>query len=111
MRPDRLASDLDPPAEVTGLHAGGLIPSHVDGPQEPEPPQQRQPVRALRRRGSPAGLQVVQESPDRADRRPRRIKQPVRLERIRRCLQPTLLGNHQGRQVPWFFSFDHGTGP
>ena len=57
----------DPPAEVAGLGPRRLVPRHSGGPGEPEPAQQRQRVRPLRRRRPPGRLQVPQELRHRLD--------------------------------------------
>jgi hypothetical protein len=86
-RPDRFASNLDPPTEIPSLRPGDLIPSHVDCPQEPVPAQQGHPVRPQRGRRSPAALQVTEEGGDRTDGLAVRVKQPIRLEWIASWLE------------------------
>jgi len=100
VRADRLARDLDPSAEVAGLHPSGLIPRHLDRAKETEPAQQRQPVGPLRGLRPTARLKLPEERGHRRDHLTRRIKQPERLERIPTDHQGAVLGNDQGEQVP-----------
>jgi hypothetical protein len=44
-----LVGELEVPTEVAGLDPGRLVPRDAHGPREPEPAQQRQRVRPLRR--------------------------------------------------------------
>ena len=95
-----LDCDLDPPAEVTSLAAGRLIPRHPDRPAEPEPPQQVHPIRPLCRRGPPSSLQVSQVNRDRPDNLTRRIDQPIRIPRTARRLKETSLRHDKARHIP-----------
>ena len=99
-RTDGLGCDLDPPAEVTSLAAGHLIPRHPGRPAEPEPPQQVHPIRPLRRRGPPSSLQVSQVNRDRPDNLTRRIDQPVRIPRTTRRLKETSRRDDEACHIP-----------
>ena len=106
----RLASDLNPPDEIACLHPRGLIPSHLNGPEKPEPPQERHRIRPLRGRRPPARLQVGQEHRHRRDRLTRRIRQPVRLEWIPCRLHGTHKRHRQPHQAQRPIVFDHDPG-
>ena len=102
VRKRRLAADLDPSTEVTGLDPGGLIPRHLNGPQEPEPPQQVHPIRALRGDGPPCGLEFVQILTDRPDNTTVGIDKPIRPPRVARLLEAPNPRHNQRREIPFF---------
>ena len=106
-----LDGDLDPSAEVPGLGPGRLIPRHPGRPQEPEPAQQRDRIRAQRGLRPARRLQISQERRNRTNQRPGRIAQPARLPRILRPLQPPRLRDDQGRQIPRLVMSGHEQRP
>ena len=101
------------PAEVAGLASGRLIPRDVHGPGEPEPAEQRQRVRPLRRRRASGRLQVPQELRHRLDTPAARIVQVVRLPRIPGLDERPGRGNHERAEIPGtvLFSFSHEQRP
>ena len=102
-----LGTHLDPPAEVTGLSPGRLIPRHPGRPQEPEPAQQRDRIRPLRGLRPASGLQVPKVSRYRRHRRAGRVTQSPRLPRVARRLQRADRRNYQSRQI---LVLGHGQG-
>ncbi len=108
-----LAGELEVPAEVPGLDPRRLVPRDIHGPREPEPAQQRQRIRPLRRRGPPGRLQVPQELRHRHDTPAARAAQVVRLPQIPGLDKRPCCGNHQRSEIPGrvcLFS-RHGTRP
>lgn len=92
--------DLQPAAEIPGLDTRRPVPAHVDGPQELEPPQQVQAVRASRRRRPASRLQVLQIGGDRLDHYPVGVDQPVGPPRIVSADDTTGLRHDQARKIP-----------
>jgi hypothetical protein len=108
-----LAGELEVPAEVPGLDPRRLVPRDIHGPGEPEPAQQRQRLRPLRRRGPPGRLQVPQELRHRHDPPAARAAQAVRLPQVPGLDKRPCCGNHQRSEIPdrvCLFS-RHGTRP
>ena len=69
-----LLGDPNPTGEVACLGSSGVVPRHVDRPQEPEPAQQVHAVRPLGQSRPPGRLQIPQPRRDQLDHLARRIK-------------------------------------
>ena len=91
---------LDPAAEVTGLHPGGLRPRHVDRPGEPEPAQEIHAIRPQGRRRPPGRLKVAKVRRDRVHDDAVSVEEAVWLPRIPGHGQRTHRRNNQAGQVP-----------
>ena len=100
VRDGGLRADLYPSAKVTGLGHGGLVPGHLDGPEEPEPPEQVHPVGALCRDGPAHCLEIVQVLADRVDNGPVGADDPVRLPEVARVLEPAHSSDDESHEVP-----------
>ena len=110
-RTTRLAGELNPAAEIPGLHPGRPIPADIHRPQEAEPAQQVHPIRPLRGRRAPARLQIPQIRRRRRDAHPIDINNLIRLEQVTRHLKRTAAQHPQRRQIPRaILSADHEQG-
>lgn len=99
VRPRRLAGDLQPAAEIPRLDPCRPVPADTQGPAEPEPPQQIEPIGAGRGRRAARSLQVPQERRHRLDHRPVGVHQPDRIPPVTGGHHPTDLRHHQARQI------------
>ncbi len=103
----RFVGKLQPPAEVTSLGPGHLIPLHVNGPEEPVPPQQVHAVRANRRCRLRRGLQVSKEHCRRYYELSVRVEELVRLVSFAGRFQAPYLRHDEGRHAAQSFSILH----
>jgi hypothetical protein len=78
---------------------GRPLPRHVDGPQEPEPPQQVHPVGTGRGHRASRRLKVPQVDRDRLDHHAVRVDQPVGLPHIVGVDQSADPRHDDGRQI------------
>ena len=100
VRARRLTRDLQPSAEVPGLDPSRPVPADLDSPQEPEPPQQVQRIRADRGRRPTRRLQIPQIDRDRLHRDPVDVDEPVGLPHVVRRHHTTGLRHDQSAQIP-----------
>jgi hypothetical protein len=107
----RLPRDSQPPAEISGLGPGHLIPFQARSPAEPEPPQQVHPIRAQRRLRPAARLHALQIRGNRDDHAAIRVDQLERHPRITRLPQPADRPDRQARHIQKLPVIGHEQGP